>query len=82
MSLILLAQGRLVVGVDDAASALPACLDYFAIFDEYRDTQAPVVEGAHAGVGLGKRKLCSICYTWLQAANEGRYAALSVGSCC
>src|ERR1700739_1325882 len=42
-----------LVGVDNAAAALPAYLDYFSAFDQHRDVAAAVVQGAHAGVGLG-----------------------------
>ena len=38
---------------DYAASALPAYLDYFAIFDEHWDVAPTFVEEAHSGVGFG-----------------------------
>lgn len=40
-------------GVDDAAAALPAYLNNFAVFDEDGDVAVAAVEGAHAGVCLG-----------------------------
>ena len=34
-------------------AALPAHLDYFAVFNENRDVAVSAVERTHAGVGLG-----------------------------